>query len=655
MGKITSSPADDGGSDDPKRKRRPRPARNLATRPARSYHPSAAGGVVGWAGYGSAVLDGKPIFNPLWDVPRMLRDPSIRFGLNQLVGSLTMGQWDIKSKSPEVSGFVRNTVTKFWTRLMPQVAMNYYLWGRGPAVHHFEVQGSGQAVYAGGQWVRPTDATPRVFTGTNEFAGFDLTTGVTNAEDRPYVPPPHAYWMAGAEEVGRFYDWSVLVGAFEPWLEKNTRQGALHSRRLFFRNHAFKGVAIYHPMGRLDVTDDNSPSNRDYALHLADLAENGTNFVFPDDRVPGDGKTDPAWRVETMKNEGAGQVQILDYVKDLDAEVMKGLGIPPELVEAAETGSGWSGRMIPIQGFFNMQHKVQYALWAAFEPAVRDLVSHNYGGEEFTCDPVPLLDTVMKQNSGNPTTALMGQGQSQGQPGTDAQMAGSGDASSAAGGAQSAPAPQGGGDPTAGGLVPYVGPHGGRGKRNPQTGKVYYMGHDGRRYGCLMADLPDEFAAACRAFAAAIPDKELATDGRETNPHCTLRFGLHSLDPTPVLRSVAELGTLQFVPGRLGVFKGDQYDVLYVSCENAHDWTRWHRAVEHLPHTDTHDRYVPHVTLAYLRPGKGKEYLGRDDLAGEPLSVPSVVYATPDGREERCPVWPSAAEVEEQLRELVAA
>ncbi len=638
---------------DPKRRLRTRPSRNLNRKPARGYHPSA-NGIAAWWGYGSSSLDNKPVFR-YWDVPRMLRDPIVEFGLNMLVGPLTTAEWDIKAKNPEVGNFVKNTVDKFWRHLMPIVAYNYFAWGSGPAVHDFDIQASGQAVYAGGRWVMPSDASPRVWTESGEFAGFDLTGGSAESGRSSFVGLPWAYWMGGNERAARFYDHPRCRGAFEPWLEKNTRKGGLHARKLYFFNNAFKGVAIYHPIGKLDPSDPNSPDNSAYAQHLLDLSENGTNYAFPDDRVPGDERKESSWRIQPIDNKNGSAVEILDYIKELDGEVLKGLGIPPELVEAAETGSGWSGRMIPMQSFFTSQTQVLYHLWNGFEPTVRELVNHNYDGEEFTCEPVPLLETVLKQNGANPTSSVGGPPGQPGQPqvGTDAQMAGSGDATGGGGAAAQKSSAGGGGDPTAGGLVPYVGPKGGRGKRNPVTGQVYYMSQDGRRVGCLMAELPKSFADACLAFAKSIPANELAEDGLELWPHVTLFHGLHSLDPSPVFNATAPLGSLKVVPGKLGMFEGDGHDVLYVTVDNAADCGRWNRAASGLPNTPSDHGYVPHITLAYLKPGKGKQYLGRDDLSGGPVAVETVVYATPDGREARSAVWPSEEELEASLSAAV--
>ncbi|MEB3269955.1 MAG: hypothetical protein VKJ09_15550, partial [Leptolyngbya sp.] len=103
----------------------------------------------------------------------------------------------------------------------------------------------------------------------------------------------------------------------------------------------------------------------------------------------------------------------------------------------------------------------------------------------------------------------------------------------------------------------------------------------------------------------------------------------------------------------LRVFENDGEDVLYVACENPAAWRSWHRATGGLPHQESAHEYTPHLTLAYLKPGKGKLYAGKRVLAGPPVPVATVVYSGPDGRDERAAVWPSADELEQAFSETV--
>lgn len=51
------------------------------------------------------------------------------------------------------------------------------------------------------------------------------------------------------------------------------------------------------------------------------------------------------------------------------------------------------------------------------------------------------------------------------------------------------------------------------------------------------------------------------------------------------------------------------------------------------------------LVIAHLKRGKGKLYVGQMLMQGQPVSVEALVYSGPDGRESRCPVWPSGDEL----------
>ena len=275
-----------------------RQKRQLTNPPVKSYSPSSTGGTL--STLRTAVMDGKPLFTP-WEIPRILTDPVVHFGLNQLVGPLTIVEWDIKAKTPEVAKFVENTAKKFWRRTAPLLAFNYFAHGFAPGVHQFDQSEEGEFRYEGCRWVDPRDATAVRWTGGKDkgkLAGFRLIAGLDGTEDEDTVTAPFAAWYAGlGATAGLLYDTSRLSRIYRAWLEKNTRGGVLNSRQLYFRTHAFRGQVIYHPPGDLDPNDPSKGSNRDYGLYIADTLENGSSAVFPDIRTPGEWRNEPARRI----------------------------------------------------------------------------------------------------------------------------------------------------------------------------------------------------------------------------------------------------------------------------------------------------------------------------------------------------------------------
>lgn len=159
-------------------------------------------------------------------------------------------------------------------------------------------------------------------------------------------------------------------------------------------------------------------------------------------------------------------------------------------------------------------------------------------------------------------------------------------------------------------------------------------------YGCVMADLPAEAAAAVLALGAAIPDEDLAEDGREPEPHATVLYGLHTTNPLDVSKVLAAESPISLTLGKTTIFAGADtgktYDVVKVSVDSL-DLHRLNTKLRKLDHTNSFD-YVPHVTLAYVKAGKGQSYEGDATLDGIAVTIDRVVFSDADGNRTEIPL-----------------
>lgn len=424
MTATVREPAD--GPDPKKRKTR------LLRNPGRRSAPSAGG--MSWWALSSADLDNAPLFTR-YDIPRMLRDPRVRFGVRVLTSPLPKVRVRVRAESAAVRVFVEGQIRKWWRLAAVRLARRHLIWGAAAAVLEFapdrrRVRLGAARVFA------PHEVSPRVFRGQRgRFAG--LTLG------QEWVPVPHAVWYAGEAEAGPLWDTPRLAGAFDPWLEKNGRGGARHSRRLWYRKNAFGGGVMWHPKGTTDYGEPGAPDvqdNRDVARAQMEYMENGAALTFPS-TTDENGKRVWDYEPPTSRPDVAG---MLDYPQALDAEIDVGLGIPPEVVEAAETGSGWSGRAVPLTTFLGATDEMAALLLDCAEKGfLRELVAANFGRSAWwEAENLPLEETLARPSPG------VGQPQSP-QPADDPQ-----------------PGPDG--------RVPYQGPRGGRGWTDPATGKHDY-------------------------------------------------------------------------------------------------------------------------------------------------------------------------------------
>lgn len=115
----------------------------------------------------------------------------------------------------------------------------------------------------------------------------------------------------------------------------------------------------------------------------------------------------------------------------------------------------------------------------------------------------------------------------------------------------------------------------------------------------------------------------------EDNPHITIRYGLEDIDPERVARIIKQHQSIDVQLGGLSLFQGEDQDVLKIDVKsktlksiNSH--------LSILPNTQTYSKYVPHLTVAYLKPGTGNKYVGRSGLEKTRLTFKSMVYSDID-------------------------
>jgi hypothetical protein len=443
---------------------RTKTAIDLNHNPTRKYQRSNTAWVQNAAAH---MLDNEPWFT-WWDVPRMVRDPQVRFGLRMLISPFQQIEWKVQADSQRVKLFVDRTLRKFWQSSLPRLLKNYFKYGRAPGGNEFYYcKHSKLWKLARVRPIDPSDANARVFKDgprTGQLAGFDLpTVGGTETALRPY-----AFWFAGSEELCAHHDWPRLAGAFTPWLEKNGKGGARHSRRLWYWRHAFSGGTIRHPNEFLKLPDGTSVHSEDIARQLGENFLNGSMLTVPNTPHPSDkmaGKY--AWEFEQAesRNDTAG---MRDYPKDLDEEIMLGMEIPTEIWKAGGTGSGYAGRAIPMESWLGGADDLAGTILDEFRNTLDTLVAVNFGGKQYDIELVSLVKQFREQ----------GQGQ---QPGGGGLPASGGD-------------DDGGGSPRGGGMVPMRGPRGGNYLLNPATGT--------RRSVSLSANGGDAFRKSTRKLAA---------------------------------------------------------------------------------------------------------------------------------------------------------
>ena len=154
------------------------------------------------------------------------------------------------------------------------------------------------------------------------------------------------------------------------------------------------------------------------------------------------------------------------------------------------------------------------------------------------------------------------------------------------------------------------------------------------KYATTQIDVPDPIAKKIVAFNETIPKRFLCGNKIETNSHITLKYGVSDL-ANEELKSIEQkpfevsFGKLDFFPPSEG---SDGCDVLYISVILNKDLQDLRSKIMRKVTVENNDtrKYIPHCTLAYMKPGTAKLFKGKDTFSGLKFMVDSFTIGNRD-------------------------
>ena len=124
--------------------------------------------------------------------------------------------------------------------------------------------------------------------------------------------------------------------------------------------------------------------------------------------------------------------------------------------------------------------------------------------------------------------------------------------------------------------------------------------------------------------------------GRENEIHATLLYGIHSDSPDQVRSLIEGEGPIHIELGQTKVFSNRfKYDVLVIEAQSPDLKRLYSKLVRVVPYTDKYGTYNPHVTIAYVKKGKGWKHHGVNKWDQLAFTTDYVVFSSKNGTKER--------------------
>lgn len=332
----------------------------------------------------------------------MLIDPEIRLNFATRAAPITSAQFGwkegdqwkegIKCKHPEIAQFIYRQLQKVWRNFLPAI-LRAQVWGWS----------GGEVVLKLGEnrLIEIDKLEPRHASDIRLLKDGFKRWGIVvdRVEDRGsvYLPFPYCWFHSYNAEDGDDYGVSAAHGAYSPWADKWFNGGAKDVRRLFMHKDAYGGVDLGYPPGETWVSGIENPvPNADIAKNIVEQLRTGGVTTRPSERDENGNEKWPLTRASVTAN----PQHILDYPKDLDAEMRHGMEIPDGVSDAANSGE-WAGKRVTVAAFYaSLDQWVVQILCDLKEQIFDHLCRLNFGSvPNYEISHKPLAEQAMEQQS----------------------------------------------------------------------------------------------------------------------------------------------------------------------------------------------------------------------------------------------------------------
>jgi hypothetical protein len=210
------------------------------------------------------------------------------------------------------------------------------------------------------------------------------------------VLAPRALVVTFDSECANPYGCALLARAYPAWFEKWMPGGAKRTLRLRMLKDAYIGDILWYPANQMaQLPDGREVSWREMSREIVETRTTGGAMTLPLLRDSQGHKL-----LDYTPPQGVtGSTQIFQWKKDLDLEIWKALEVPPEIIQASSSGSGYSGRWIPFAVALSAVHQELVEVIRSVDRDILRPIAHlNFGRQpQYDIRPRSLVETYAQK------------------------------------------------------------------------------------------------------------------------------------------------------------------------------------------------------------------------------------------------------------------
>ena len=120
--------------------------------------------------------------------------------------------------------------------------------------------------------------------------------------------------------------------------------------------------------------------------------------------------------------------------------------------------------------------------------------------------------------------------------------------------------------------------------------------------------------------------------------HVTVLYGIHSSSSEKVKKLVKDYKPVNIRLGKVEVFTNPwKFDVVVINVISHEIRKLNEKFSKEIEHTNRYGAYRPHITVAYVKKGKGWQHRGLDLWDGKKFEANELVFSSINGTKERIP------------------